>query len=695
MSNILFHYPSWFILFCLAVALLITALLYWRDNSLEILFWQKWLLVVFRFVTVFVISVLILGPVIERFTTNDEDPIIVFIQDNSESIKLAYDKEPNELNNYLSEKESVIKLLKNEYDLHLFSFGDGFRRQDSISFNDKLTDMSLIFKGITDLYSNRNVGAVIIASDGIYNQGLNPVYAATEMKFPTYTIALGDTIARRDVLINKISYNAITYLGNYFPVEIVVEARKCSSLSTRLQIKKDGAEVFSKVLKFTSEHEFHTELVELEAVSVGTQRYDVIVDAVADEFNIENNVRRFYIDVIDSRQKILILADAPHPDIGAIKQALDDNDNYEVEYFPLIGFNGNVQAYNLIILHQLPSYRLPNHRVLSEIFKSDIPVLFVFGGQTNYTIINSLNLGVNVRARSSQFNNAQGVVNKNFTLFTVGKEIENLVNYMPPLSTAFANYLLSPSSNIFLFQKIGSVETQDPLIMFNDQSNKKYGFIFGEGLWRWKLHNFQRSGNHNFFNEIIAKISQYLALKEDKNLFRINTRNLIFENEAIVFEAELYNASYELINEPSVSLVLKNEEETEFNYEFSRSSNSYNLNIGLFPPGNYSYKATTIVNNEIFQVTGVITIAELNFEAGNLLADHNLLFRMALETDAKMYFPGGLEELVNDIKGRKDIAAILYSHKQYSDLINWRWLFFVLLLFLSVEWFVRKRAGGY
>ena len=37
------------------------------------------------------------------------------------------------------------------------------------------------------------------------------------------------------------------------------------------------------------------------------------------------------MEVLDARQKILLLFDGPHPDISVIKQAIESNKNYEVK----------------------------------------------------------------------------------------------------------------------------------------------------------------------------------------------------------------------------------------------------------------------------------------------------------------------------------------------------------------------------
>ena len=48
------------------------------------------------------------------------------------------------------------------------------------------------------------------------------------------------------------------------------------------------------------------------------------ISPIANEFSKENNVKDLFIEVLDARQKILILAASPHPDLAAIKKFLSE-----------------------------------------------------------------------------------------------------------------------------------------------------------------------------------------------------------------------------------------------------------------------------------------------------------------------------------------------------------------------------------
>ena len=98
-------------------------------------------------------------------------------------------------------------------------------------------------------------------------------------------------------------------------------------------------------------------------------------------------------------------------------------------------------------------------------------------------------------------------------------------------------------------QKIGSVSTGDPLILFNNSLNRKTGVILGDGIWRWKLADFEKDRDHLVFNEIVNKMIQFLSVRTDKSAFRISAKDEYRDNESLEIEAELYNESFDPVND--------------------------------------------------------------------------------------------------------------------------------------------------
>ena len=60
-----------------------------------------------------------------------------------------------------------------------------------------------------------------------------------------------------------------------------------------------------------------------------------------------------------------------------------------------------------------------------------------------------------------------------------------------------------------------------------------------------------------------------------------------------------------------------------------------------------------------------------------------------------MVYPSQMQQLIEEIRNKKEIVSIAYENKELDELINFRWLAAVIILLLSTEWLLRKRAGTY
>ncbi|MGZ4048218.1 MAG: hypothetical protein ACXVNN_02580, partial [Bacteroidia bacterium] len=592
---------------------------------------------------------------------------------------------------YKQKLQNLINKLGDKYEVRSYTFADKIKElgtTDSLKFNEKQTDISAFFDEVETRYSNRNVGAVIIATDGLYNKGANPVYSTNKIKIPVYAIALGDTTVKKDIILAKVDHNRIAYLGNEFPMEIVINAKELKGKTSTLTVTKGDAVLFTQSVNFNSDVYTTTIPVLLQAKEVGLQHYKIKLSSLPEEMSVVNNYKDVFVEVLDARQKILILSDAPHPDIAALKESIGSNQNYEVESYTLDNFDQPLKKYNLIILHSLPSIHTPAAKILSEINASNIPV-WSFSGANSFIRSNM------TVSSSPKTNEVEPVLDQNFPLFTISDELRKAVKNFPAVICPFGTYQSESSSNVLLYQKIGMVETKTPLMLFNTVGENKVAVFTGEGIWRWRLQDFAENGNHNLFDEFVSKTVQYLSVKVDKSFFKVIGKNNYLENEPIEFEAEVYNESYELINDPEVSMIFTNSDNKKFNYTFSKTSNAYRLNAGMMPVGEYKYDAQVKVGEKIYKQHGEFSVSALQVELTNTVADHQLLYSLAKKHSGEMVYPNDLEKLADKLNARDDIKSVSYSEKKLTDVINLKWIFFLIMALLSIEWFMRKRNGAY
>ena len=679
------NYPWYYTLLCFLAGFVFSALLYVRDKqNTERSKGLLYSLAALRFASISIIALLLLDVFIKRLVNETEKPVIILAQDNSSS--LIAGKDSTEIKNeYTKAIASFANAIKDKYDVKTYQFDSESKPSETFDFKGKETDISKLFLDLENNYTNKNIGAIILATDGIYNKGTNPLYSISKFNAPIYTIALGDTVPLKDAWIQSINHNQVAYLGNSFPAEVIVNAIDLKDKSITVTLSQAGKLLKSELLAINSNNFSSTLNFLLDADKPGIQKYTVSISTLEEDKNKQNNSQSFVIDVIDNREKVLILANAPHPDIAALEQSISSAQTYEVDVALINDFTKPLKPYSLIILHQTPT--LPQ-RITNELKANNQSVFFIGNDVINYAT------GQNIkRIGDSRKNDVEAAFKKEFPLFNVSSELQNYFKEFPAVNCNFGNTSITNGANALLNQKIGVVETDEPLMVFSETNGVKTCGFLGDGLWKWRMRDFADHSNHNLFNELISKTVQYLSVKADKSFFRVFTKKIINENEAIDFTAEVYNQSYELVTEPDVTLILKDDKGKAYNYTFNKKQTMYSLSAGQFTAGEYSYEAKVKFGDKLYTKSGIVIIKEIVSEKINTVANHQLLYQISKQSGGKLFYKNQLEQLQKDILSSDSIKSITYSHKQLTDLVNLKWIFGIIILLLSIEWFLRKHNG--
>ena len=700
-SGISFSYPAWCLIFCFLLGALYAVALYYRERSFDEgtsqSRWFKWGMTAFRFLAVTVIAVLLMSPFIRYRNTKTYKPIVAILQDNSESIRNSF--KPADSAAYFKKLQQLTDRLSGKYDVVSYAFGNELKRTSEYPLQSKVTNISDAVDNINDLYYNQNLGAVVIASDGIYNQGVNPVYSATKSTYAIYTVALGDTTIPKDLRFGTVYYNKITYLNDQFAVRADIEATHLqgkSAVLTISEIDNGGAKsVATKNLVLNTDNFQQSLDFIIPANKAGIIHYQLSLTNLEGEVTYKNNIKDIYVEVLDGRQKILLVANSPHPDIAAIKQAIESNKNYQLDVAYAADFAGKLNDYNLVILHQLPSANYNADAILTQAKALKKSVLFVVGSQTSTVGFNKAQTALTIAGNANRFNDVLAKSNKDFNLFTISEATKQALTKLPPLENFFGDYKVGAAQTL-LYQRINNVETDYPLWLFADQLDSKIGVIAGEGLWRWKLYDYMQNKNFDAFDEIVNKSVQYLAVKGDKRPFQVTLpKNIFQDNEAITFDAQLYNANYEMVNTPDVDMKIRSEDGKEYPFKFNKTDNYYTLNAGFLPVGNYSYLASTKMGSNAYKAEGKFSISALQLEELRTVADHKVMYQLAAQHGGKMYHATDFDKIADDLLAKNQLKPILYDTFLTESAINMKWIFFLILILLSAEWFMRKYLGGY
>lgn len=682
-SKIIVNSPWYFFILSLVISSGIAILLYYKNKknteaSRKVLIGMGAL----RFLSMFFIFLFLLNIFFKRLQNETENPVVLLAIDNSTSIVSSSDSVFVK-GEFLKNLENFRDKLQEKYAVKTLLFGSKAETSGKqASFSEKETDIENLINEVENNYSNQNIGSLIIVSDGIYNKGANPVYPAEKLGYPIYTVAMGDTNEIRDVLLMKVNHNQVAYSGNNFPVEVIINAKKFIGKEVTVSLSEGGIEKSKQSLKINSDNFLSTCNFTLNAAKVGIVRYTAKVTVLEGEKNVSNNSQAFVIEVIDNKEKVLLLAVNPHPDISAIKEAISNGTNYELEYGFTQDFTKPLKAYSLVILH---GYTSAQAQLLNECKNNQVPFWIINPASPD-------NLpGIKITGSLNKFNDSEPYVENSFGLFNISDEFKKFAKDLPAVKTFFGNYSPGNGSNNLINQRIGLVETENPILFFTETSGLKSAVFLGDGLWKWKFRDFAEHKNNNLFTELISKSVQYLSVKSDKSFFRISAPKIINENTEIELGAEVYNKSYEPITDPDVTLILTNSDNKKFNYTFSKTGTAYKLNIGTLPPGEYRYDASVKHNNELFVKQGVFAVKEVVSEKINTVANHQLLFQLSNRSSGKLFYPDELQKLEDELLKSERIKPITYSQVSTSSLIDLKGLFWIILGLLATEWFFRKR----
>lgn len=646
----------------------------------------KVILSIIRFLLLFIISILLLD-FYSRYLKNEYiKPTVILAVDNSQSMLLS--KDSQDVKNFFYKKFPQLKTeLENKFDVQVISFGEkNHFNPDSILFNETKTNAENIFYEIPQTLSNKPISAMVMLTDGIFNEGIHPISLTENVNYPVYIIASGDTNTYKDIAIKKIIHNKNVFIGNDFVVEVILNASKIKDEKVKITVFENNTKLADKEIIINSEQQDVMPVqFQLHASQSGYHTYRVNVSYVKDEKNLQNNTAYFVVHIIENKIKVLFLYSRPHPDISAIRQSLRSSEQYQTEAYYDYEFNKNINDFDVIIYHSPEN----NSPVFYKCLKSNIPMMII---TTNIMPLKDDFIKL-ISGGIQQTNEIEVTLNSSFTSFTLNDDYKEISYSLPIILAPYGNYSPKGEYDVLYYQKINNVLTEIPLFFFTKTINSKYAVFLGDGLWRWKMADYQLKQNTEWFNNLMMQSIRYLSVKRDKNPFKVQIPATINENEPLQITAEFTNETMQNITDPDVFITLEDSSKHQYKYVFNKSVSNYFLNAGILPAGEYKYKAYTQYKSKEYNQVGKLHILPLSLEKNNLTAQHHLLKTLAQKTNGKFYLLNNANNLYNDIFNNQDIKTIVTQNETYQYWIDNKWLFMIIILLAISEWLIRRWHG--
>jgi hypothetical protein len=691
-------YPIWTIFLVVILAAGLTYILYNNSNDkFEVNKAWIFLLALLRFSALALIGLLLLNPLMKYVKNEKVNPIILMLEDHSASIKEGMNAK--DLLEYHTKRNQLQEKLAQKYTVQSYRFG--LEINDTIAENIYTlqgTDIDKSLNQLAQKHIGQHIGAVILSSDGIYNQGLNPVYNTQFAGVPIYTIALGDSTSPTDAWIQRLRYNDIIYLGDELQILIDIAAENLEQKTMKVELKNAGGHVLqSQNVNINSKEWIHTVELKIAAQNIGIQKFTFNISPLPNEKSLQNNQQEFYIQVIDGRQKVVVLYDAPHPDLKLIKEAITQLKNIDLKIIQVNDLKTIPSDVDLWILQGLPSSNNSSaNSLLSKIANSKTPIWWILSAQTNLNAFNQMQSSVQFQQVNRLPNETTPLFISSFQKFSVSEDAINWLSQVPPLLVPYGQYQLSPSTEVIWKQKIGAVTTANPLLVTDESKEKTTAILMGEGIWRWGMQEFLQYDNKTKTFEWIERLLQFLANKKDHRPFRIRTGKSIYhEGEWISLEGAIYNEATQMVNAPDVKVILIGNNNFSSEFLMDKTLHAYTYNIGKLPAGEYEAQASTTFNNKKLSSNYKFAVQKFAIESNKTKADFQLLNTIAIQHQGKMVGFENIDSLLSEIENNEQIQPIIKEISSSKSTIDYQWILFIIFSLLFIEWFLRRFFGQY
>lgn len=713
---------SWILLILLLIlAIFFTIFSYYRTTP-PISNTKKTVLVSLRSLALLLMIFALFEPVFTGFSSSIIPPKIAVFFDNSTSMSIE-DAGGDRIEKYKTaiEDSKISNWKKSET---IFSiFGDNYRKVsnflfDSLSINENVTDISTTFRSLFTAKSEDNIKAVVIFTDGSFNKGQNPIYAAEELSLPVFSVGIGDTNDPKDISIQSLIVNEIAYVDNPVPINVNIKSVGYKGSDIKVSMFDNNNLIESINLTHQEQNFDGTAYFTYSPKEAGNRKITIKIEQQDGEITYKNNTSSEFIKVLKNKRIISLFGGSPNADISFLKQYLSNLPGIEINEFIQSSSSAffkqptdnDISETELFVLVGFPIQSTPDN-LLDKIYRelaNGKPLFLITYLNTDFVKLRKLEefLPFNTASsRAVEFNITPDFTPKAITspLLRVDgtdSDIQKWQN-LPPVFRTETFVRPKPESELIATFKVNNVPLNEPFIISRNINSRKSIAIIGYGLYRWKLIGYAseiakgKTGQFDAYTKLMENSFRWLSVSDlNRKISITTTKKSYSKGEIVEFIGQVYDASYLPVDNAEVKISISSGDQSRDLSMVSVGNGRYSANLEGFDSGDFSFNA--IINRsgkKIGSDDGRFTIGETDLEFRNLKMQSMLLRTISESTGGKFYTHNNVASLLEDIKSMKSFKEFSITKRNDFTLWNYPWLLVASLFMLSIEWVIRKRSG--
>lgn len=678
-----------------------------------------------------VLLLLLWQPALSVATLKPQQNIVAVVVDDSRSMAMREDGGTRHDQAVRTLEGGLLKSLANRFQVRLYRLGAGVDRIGNLTQLNASSPATHIGEGLKQVVADAAslpIGAVVLLSDGDDNSGgidIDTINEIRRRRIPIHTIGFGRERIARDVELTDVQLPARTLADSRLAAEVTFHQRGYSNQKAHLTVRESGKVLASKIVALKPDGIEQTESVPFNAGVAGAKNFEVLLDPLPGEENINNNKLTRVVNVDQGKRRILYMEGEPRWEFKFIRRAVEDD-----------------RSLNLSTILRTTQNKIyvqaDDKKGLADGFPSKVEDLFQYQG----LILGSVE--ANYFSTTQQELIHQFVDRRGGGLLFLGGRASladggydkppfsdllpvNLPNHRDTFHRDPANVQLTPAgrdslicrlvedpqANVERWKKLpylmnyqepgtpkpGAVTLAEmmptskgkyPLLVTENYGRGRTAVFATEGSWRWQMLQPVSDKTHEMF---WTQLLRWLVTDTPTRVVASTPKAVLADDGHVKLRAEVRDTTYLPASDAQVEAHILGPEGITGRVSLQPDPlepGVYTADWTAEKPGSY---LTEIVARRGNEETGrdVITFRREDGVAENFHLEQNkdLLEKLAQQTGGRYYSPAGAKMLAQDISYSEAGITV----REMKDLWDMPVVFLVLLALVGAEWLLRRKWG--
>ncbi len=537
-------------------------------------------------------------------------------------------------------------------------------------------------------------------------EGTTPIYSAEKLGIPVFTVGIGDSTKKNDVEIKNVINNEFIYAETPTTILVTIINKGFSGKASQISLFEDTQLVEQKSLVLDASG-VNSVSFEYTPKQSGEKKLTLRISNQEGESTFLNNQKVFYINVLSNKINVLLLAGSPSPDLTFIKNSLSTDQNLKVNTLTQISAGtfleqnplAKLDSADIIYLIEFPTSITSEDlitRLSNKLENRNTPFFLLLSAEVDLNKLNRISNLLPFTIQMIDKNYLQ--VQPDIQLSELSNPVlqNNLItdwNNLPPISQPIVALTLKPESKLLAKVRINNQPRNNPLIVSRSFGSKRSLAVIGKDIWKWKLQTATK--DLTLFDNFIFSSARWLNAPDDQKKVRLKTSKKIYSaNEMVEFSGQVYDESFNPVNDAEVKLTINGREFKEELNLTSVGGGLYEGSLTSIKNGDYVFNGTASINGKLLgDDKGSFNVGDVDIEMIDSRMNYEFLNLLATQTKGKYFSPDEYDKLLNYLKELNTNSTkekLLTSEiRLWSD----EWFLIIIILLFAIEWFIRKRAG--